>query len=88
MITGLSLAEEQTYTTIGQHTLLHGESLFVITTTDAEHISLMDRNNNNNNITGSCKVLDKQMKHIYVIEINPVIPPTFMNWLNLAFGQY
>jgi len=33
-------AEQETDTTVGQHTLHHGETLFVVSTTDAEHVAL------------------------------------------------
>ncbi|MCM8651532.1 hypothetical protein MZO44_15720, partial [Lactiplantibacillus sp. E932] len=38
-VTGVTLAEEETHTSLGQHTLLHGEALFVIASTDADNIS-------------------------------------------------
>jgi len=33
-------AEQETDTAVGQHTLHHGETLFVVSTTDAEHVAL------------------------------------------------
>lgn len=42
-VTGVTLAEEETHTSLGQHTLLHGETLFVIASADAHNIALQDK---------------------------------------------
>lgn len=42
-VAGVSLAEEETHTTVGQHTLFHREALFVIASTDADNIALRER---------------------------------------------
>ena len=39
-VAGVPLAEQQTHATVGQHTLLHGEALLVVTATDAHHVTL------------------------------------------------
>lgn len=39
-VAGVTLAEQQTHTAVGQHTLLHGEALLVIASADAHHITL------------------------------------------------
>lgn len=39
-VTGVALAEQQAHTTVGQHTLLHGETLLVVASADAHHITL------------------------------------------------
>ena len=39
-VAGLAFAEEQADATSGQHTLLHGEPLFVIATRDAQNVTL------------------------------------------------
>lgn len=36
----VALAEEQAHTTVGQNTLLHGEALLVVASTDAYNITL------------------------------------------------
>lgn len=42
-VAGVTLAEEETHTTMGQHTLLHGEALFVIASADAHNITLQHK---------------------------------------------
>ena len=39
-VAGVSLAEQQAHTAVGQHTLLHGEALLVVASADAHHITL------------------------------------------------
>lgn len=39
-VAGVALAEQQAHTTVGQHTLLHGEALLVVASADAHHIAL------------------------------------------------
>lgn len=39
-VAGVSLAEQQTHAASGQHTLLHGKSLLVVSTADAHNIAL------------------------------------------------
>ena len=39
-VTGMPLAQQQADTAMGQDTLLHGETLFVVPTTDSNHITL------------------------------------------------
>lgn len=42
-VAGVSLAEEETHTAVGQHTLFHGEALFVVASTDAHNIALQKK---------------------------------------------
>lgn len=42
-VAGVTLAKQQAHATIGQHTLLHGETLLVVASADAHHISLEKR---------------------------------------------
>lgn len=44
-VAGVPLAEQQTYATIGQHTLLHGETLFVVASADAHYVALQEERN-------------------------------------------
>ena len=39
-VAGVSLAEQQAHTAVGQHALLHGEALLVVASADAHHITL------------------------------------------------
>lgn len=39
-VAGVALAEQQAHTTMGQHTLFHGEALLVVASADANHITL------------------------------------------------
>lgn len=39
-VAGVALAEQQAHTAVGEHTLLHGEALLVISPADAHHITL------------------------------------------------
>jgi hypothetical protein len=39
-VAAVSLRQEQTHTAVGQHTLLHGEALFVVASSDAENVTL------------------------------------------------
>ena len=39
-VAGVSLAEQETHTASGQHTLLHGKALLVVSTADAHNIAL------------------------------------------------
>lgn len=47
-IAGVALAEEKTYTSVGQDTLLHGETLLVVSSTDADNVALRKKNMNKN----------------------------------------
>lgn len=42
-VAGVSLAKQQAHATVGQHTLLHGETLLVVASADAHHVSLEKR---------------------------------------------
>ena len=39
-VAAMTFAEEKTYTSLGQHTLFHGETLFVVSSGDTEDISI------------------------------------------------
>lgn len=39
-VAGVAFAEQQAHANMGQHTLLHGETLLVVASTDAHHITL------------------------------------------------
>ena len=41
-VTGLSLSQQQTCSAIGEYSLLHGETLLVVSTGDADNISLQN----------------------------------------------
>ena len=41
-VTGLSLSQQQTCSAVGKYSLLHGETLLVVSTGDADNISLQN----------------------------------------------
>ena len=50
-VAGMPLTQQQADAAVGQDTLLHGEALFVIATTDSHHVTLWDT-------TTRCKIKD------------------------------
>lgn len=42
-VAGVTLAEQQAHATVGQDTLLHGKTLLVVASADANHITLKER---------------------------------------------
>lgn len=42
-VAGVPLAKQQAHTTVGQYTLLHGKTLLVVASADANHITLEKR---------------------------------------------
>ena len=66
----MALGKQQAHTAVGQHTLLHGEALLVITSADAHHVALGEMCQNEEKLVLYKDLFIAQQLDICLVEFN------------------